>query len=238
MIRLLKDYRGTRRNLPFARVLLATVVAGAFVVGATLGLGLWTSMHSGNEVLDLMTVGVSEPATSATDENSAATPTVAWASPLEAPGRRVPVTSPVTAALRGDVADTPPALPAVSGAAGTEEAVVMFDGRPLRRVKALRMKTTAYSPDARSCGKWADGITASGYSVWTNGGKLVAADTSVLPFGTIVSIPGYHGGKPVPVLDRGGAIKNRRLDLLYPTHEAALQWGVQDLDVVVWEYAD
>jgi 3D (Asp-Asp-Asp) domain-containing protein len=113
-----------------------------------------------------------------------------------------------------------------------------FDGRPLRRVRQITMLTTAYSPDARSCGKWADGFTASGYSVWTHGMKLVAADTRVLPFGTLVSIPGYNGGRPVPVLDRGGKIKGNRLDLLYPTHEIARQWGAQRLTVDVWEYAD
>ncbi len=116
--------------------------------------------------------------------------------------------------------------------------VPTFDGRPLRAVKTMRMLTTAYSPDERSCGAFADGITASGYSVWTNGMKLVAADTSLLPFGSIVSVPGYHGGRPVPVLDRGGRIKGGRLDLLYPTHETALKWGAQRLDVTVWEYAD
>jgi 3D (Asp-Asp-Asp) domain-containing protein len=115
---------------------------------------------------------------------------------------------------------------------------VTFDGRPLRRVRQMTMLTTAYSPDAKSCGKWADGFTASGYSVWTNGMKLVAADTRILPFGTLVSIPGYNGGRPVPVLDRGGKIKGNRLDLLYPTHDIALQWGVQRLTVDVWEYAD
>ena len=116
--------------------------------------------------------------------------------------------------------------------------VPTFDGRPLRAVKTMRMLTTAYSPDERSCGAFADGITASGYSVWTNGMKLVAADTKLLPFGTIISVPGYHGGRPVPVLDRGGRIKGGRLDLLYPTHETALKWGAQRLDVTVWEYAD
>jgi len=113
-----------------------------------------------------------------------------------------------------------------------------FNNRPLRRVRQITMLTTAYSPDEKSCGKWADGYTASGYSVWTNGMKLVAADTSILPFGTIVTIPGYHDGRPVPVLDRGGKIKGRRLDLLYPTHQAALKWGAQRLTVDVWEYAD
>ena len=102
----------------------------------------------------------------------------------------------------------------------------------------MSMHVTAYSPDARSCGKWADGRTASGFSVWTNGMKLVAADTKVLPFGTVITVPGYNGGQPVPVLDRGGQIKGARLDVLYPTHEIARIWGRRDLEVAVWEYAD
>lgn len=113
-----------------------------------------------------------------------------------------------------------------------------FNGRLIRPAQRLTMLVTAYSPDERSCGDFADGITASGYSVWTNGMKLVAADTSVLPFGSLVSVPGYDNGEVVPVLDRGGAIKGNRLDVLYPTHERALKWGVQELEVTVWEYAD
>ncbi len=113
-----------------------------------------------------------------------------------------------------------------------------FNGRPVRPSRTVRMMVTAYSPDARSCGAFADGITASGYSVKTNGMRLVAADTALLPFGTMLSIPGYDDGYIVPVLDRGGAIKGDHLDALFPTHEAALQWGVQYLDVTIWEYAD
>jgi len=113
-----------------------------------------------------------------------------------------------------------------------------YDGRPIRPVRTMTMLTTAYSPDRRSCGRWADGKTASGFSVFTNGMRMVAADTRLLPFGTLVSIPGYHNGQPVPVLDRGGAIKGHRLDLLYPTHAMARQWGAQRLEVVIWEYAD
>lgn len=122
----------------------------------------------------------------------------------------------------------------VNGKAWTGE---VFDYKPIRRVSTRTMKTTAYSPDEKSCGKWADGITASGKSVWMNGGRLVAADRAI-PFGTLMTIPGYNGGKPVQVWDRGGAIKGNRLDLLYPTHEIALQWGVQDLPVVFWEFVE
>jgi 3D (Asp-Asp-Asp) domain-containing protein len=138
-----------------------------------------------------------------------------------------------------DVAAAPdPSLPAVAGTSVPLVTRPMYNGRPIRPVRTMHMLVTAYSPDERSCGKFADGFTASGYSVWTNGMKLVAADTRLLPFGTIITIPGYHDGKPVPVLDRGGKIKGHRLDVLYPTHEVALKWGVQKLDVTVWEYAD
>lgn len=113
-----------------------------------------------------------------------------------------------------------------------------FNGRPVRPARTITMKVTAYSADAASCYPFADGQTATLHSVEANGGFLVAADTDLLPFGTMLSIEGYNDGKVVPVLDRGGAIKGNRLDLLFPSHEAALQWGVKTLDVVVWEYAD
>ncbi len=126
----------------------------------------------------------------------------------------------------------------VSQAPVQKEEIRWFNNRPIRPARTMSMLVTAYSPDERSCGKWADGITASGYSVWTNGMKSVAADTSILPFGSLVSIPGYDNENVVPVLDRGGAIRGNRLDVLYPTHERALQWGVQRLEVTIWEYAD
>jgi len=113
-----------------------------------------------------------------------------------------------------------------------------FNGRPVRPVRTMKMLVTAYSPDERSCGPSADGTTASGYSVWTNAMKMAAADTTLLPFGTLISVPGYDGNAVVPVLDRGGAIKGHRLDMLYPTHEQARAWGAQHLEITVWEYAD
>lgn len=118
------------------------------------------------------------------------------------------------------------------------QATRTFNGRPIKPVRTIRMLVTAYSPDSRSCGKFADGITASGYSVWTNGGKLVAADTRILPFGSLLSVPGYDSGEIVPVLDVGGKIKGHRLDLLFPTHAQARKWGKKWLDVVVYDYAD
>jgi 3D (Asp-Asp-Asp) domain-containing protein len=137
-------------------------------------------------------------------------------------------------------AAAPPARDSIAGEVLREAAgeARLFDGRPLRLVRTIRMRVTAYSPDERSCGASADGITASGYSVYTNGGALVAADPKVLPLGSIVRVPGYDGGSCVPVLDVGGAIKGARLDVLFPTHEEAMAWGVRDLEVEVWDFDD
>lgn len=113
-----------------------------------------------------------------------------------------------------------------------------FNGRPVKQLRTMRMLVTGYCPCSVCCGKHADGRTAAGYSVFTNGGKLVAADTRLLPFGSLLQVPGYAGEQVVPVLDRGGKIKGPRLDLLFPTHQLARQWGKQWLDVAVFEYAD
>ncbi len=120
----------------------------------------------------------------------------------------------------------------------TDTELRWFNGRPVRPARTVMFKVTAYSPDARSCGASADGQTATLHSVETNGMRLVAADTRVLPFGSMLTVPGYAGDAVVPVLDRGGAIKGQRLDLLFATHEDALQWGVKVIPVTIWEYAD
>lgn len=93
-----------------------------------------------------------------------------------------------------------------------------------------RMRVTAYCPCEKCCGKFSDGITASGKAVTYNGGKFVAAPPS-FPFGTVMDIPGY--GR-VEVMDRGGKIKGDRLDVFFPTHQEALNWGVQHLEVQIY----
>ncbi len=167
------------------------------------------------------------------------------ASAIHAKTGRLPLTPPLAAIETYHAHPTPRSAPAVEQIAPTLAisnknyvGVRYFNGRPARPVRTVWITVTAYSPDHRSCGEHADGITASNKSVWTNAMKLVAADTSILPMGTMLSIPGYDDGRIVPVLDRGGAIKGARLDVLFPSHDEALQWGVQRLPVTIWEYAD
>ena len=119
-----------------------------------------------------------------------------------------------------------------------DQSIRWFDGKAARPARVIYMTVTGYSPDERSCGKFADNKTATMYSVWTNGMNLVAADPTVLPYWSMVSIPGYAGNDIVPVLDCGGAIKGNRIDLLYPTHEIARKWGVRQVPVTVWEFIE
>lgn len=113
-----------------------------------------------------------------------------------------------------------------------------FNGRPIRPARVMWMTVTAYTPGAESCWPSDDGMTATLHSVTTNAGCLVAADTSILPFGSLVSVDGYDAGSVVPVLDRGGKIRGHRLDLLMATVPEARAWGVRRIPVVIWEYAD
>ncbi|MEO6437055.1 MAG: 3D domain-containing protein [Tepidisphaeraceae bacterium] len=103
------------------------------------------------------------------------------------------------------------------------------------RTRILTMEVTAYCPCKKCCGPGAKGITASGRRVSHNNGLFVAADTSVLPFHTKLEIPGYAQGQAVPVLDRGGAIKGRKLDVFFPSHDEARQWGRRKIEVTVVE---
>ncbi|CAN5346583.1 hypothetical protein BH09PLA1_BH09PLA1_25480 [soil metagenome] len=105
----------------------------------------------------------------------------------------------------------------------------------LPHVRTVMMQVTAYCPCKKCCGPNAQGITASGKDISYNDGRFVAADTRNLPFGTKLIIEGYHNTQPVEVIDRGGAIKGDKLDVFFPTHQEALEWGRQTIEVKIVE---
>ncbi len=98
--------------------------------------------------------------------------------------------------------------------------------------KIVQMRVTAYCPCEKCCGQYADGITASGHKIQPNE-TFVAADKRY-PFGTEMVIHGYNNDQSVKVLDRGGAIQNNHLDIFFPSHQEALNWGVKYLDVKIF----
>jgi 3D (Asp-Asp-Asp) domain-containing protein len=97
--------------------------------------------------------------------------------------------------------------------------------------KRLRMRVTGYCPCSQCCCDFSDGITANKHRIQP-GDVFVAAD-KLYPFGTKMEIEGYNSSQAVKVMDRGGAIKGNRLDLFFHTHQQALEWGVQHLDVLI-----
>ena len=98
--------------------------------------------------------------------------------------------------------------------------------RPSLRTVAV-YRCSAYCPCEICCGEYADGITASGKPAK---GFFVAAPHKI-PFYTRLVVPGYAGGLPVPVLDRGSAIKEGRLDVFFNSHQEAKNWGIKYLEV-------
>jgi 3D (Asp-Asp-Asp) domain-containing protein len=169
-------------------------------------------------MLVMMSVGAERPAPPSRDRGVVGSPALGTT--------ERPVTGLAVASLSSSELMQDDAAPALSSSSSTMSASVS---------RTMWMEVTAYCPCTRCCGPRAQGITASGHPVTHNAGRFVAADTSVLPFGTRVSIPGYHDATPVPVLDRGGAIKGAKLDLYFPTHDQALQWGRQWVMVTVSE---
>lgn len=141
--------------------------------------------------------------------------------------------------LSGSGAETELASDTLLAAEKQEEEATADVGVPSAEAspgyRVVWMEVTAYCACTHCCGPNAQGITASGRPVSHNRGRFVAADTRLLPFHTKLSIPGYHGGELVPVLDRGGAIKGNKLDVYFDSHQTAKQWGRRWLPVRVYE---
>lgn len=93
----------------------------------------------------------------------------------------------------------------------------------------LETEVTAYCGCEICCGSYSDGITASGYKI-RSGDRLIAAPRP-FQFGTKMFIPGYGMAS---VEDRGGAITKNRLDVYFDSHEKALEWGRQVLQVTIY----
>ncbi len=91
--------------------------------------------------------------------------------------------------------------------------------------KAINMVSTAYTPYDSGC----SGVTASGMAASKG---VAAVDTSVIPFGTKLYIPGY--GIAVAA-DTGGAINGNRIDLCYNTISEAYGWGRRTVTVYILE---
>lgn len=93
-------------------------------------------------------------------------------------------------------------------------------------VYAGEFSITAYCPCSICCGKWADGMTATGIPAEPG---IVAVDPDVIPLGSIVVI----GCQEYMAADTGSGVKGMHIDICTDSHDAAVAFGVQAADVWV-----
>ena len=87
---------------------------------------------------------------------------------------------------------------------------------------------TAYCPCEECCGKWADGLTATGLPA---GLGIVAVDPDVIPLGSTVVI----NGQRYLAADTGGAVRGFHVDICLSAHQEAVEFGVQSETVWILE---
>ena len=85
---------------------------------------------------------------------------------------------------------------------------------------------TAYCPCAECCGRWADGVTASGLPA-TPG--VVAVDPEVIPLGSTAVIDGQR----YLAADTGSGVEGLHIDICMGSHEETVAHGVRTADVWV-----
>lgn len=100
----------------------------------------------------------------------------------------------------------------------------------------IKFTATGYCPCSKCCGK-TNGITSSG-------AKAQAGVTVAMPkgysFGTKLLIKDtnenlLNGGETYVVQDRGGAIKNNKIDIFFNSHSEALKFGKRTVYLKVME---
>lgn len=93
-------------------------------------------------------------------------------------------------------------------------------------------KLTSYCACEKCCGYWAtirplddngEPIVYTASGAIARQGVTVAADTSILPFGTVILI----GGEEFTVQDVGGGVDGKHIDIYFDDHQAAREFGVR-----------
>ena len=85
---------------------------------------------------------------------------------------------------------------------------------------------TAYCPCSECCGRWADGLTATGMPA---GPGIVAVDPEVIPLGSTVIIDGLK------YLAADVGVSGKHVDIAVSSHEQAVELGVRSEKVWVCE---
>lgn len=102
------------------------------------------------------------------------------------------------------------------------------------KLRQITMIATHYTSRCDGC----SGVTATGIDVkdtiYTNGLRIIAVDNAVISLGSIVRVE-YADGTTFKAIagDVGGAIKNRRIDVLVASESEAYRLGKQTVTVTI-----
>lgn len=96
-------------------------------------------------------------------------------------------------------------------------------------------RATAYCPCVKCCGIWSaehpdrgdDYVQRTSSGTIPEEGRTIAADWDVLPEGSEVILDGHS----YIVEDRGGAVKGNSIDIFFESHEAAVEFGIQEVEL-------
>lgn len=116
----------------------------------------------------------------------------------------------------------------------------LIDSSSVEGNNTITMVATYYTAQCTGC----TGRTASGYKLaegqtTVDGYRIVAADTNILPLHSKIKITNPDGSSyKAIVMDRGGAIKGNKLDVLTTTKNEAYRNGKHDVKVEVLSYGD
>lgn len=98
----------------------------------------------------------------------------------------------------------------------------------VKKYVTMKVKTTGYCNCSRCCGQWAGGPTASGTK--PKQGRTIAVDRNLISLGTKVEI----GNKMYVAEDTGSAIKGKKIDIYYSSHNRAMSHGVKYQNIKVY----
>lgn len=113
--------------------------------------------------------------------------------------------------------------------------IVLESGETFQYIYGDISHVTSYCPCATCCDTYT-GYTHSGrYLLDEENPKVLAADTTRYPIGTVIFVPGYG---IATVEDTGGAIDDRDLDIYIPDHGTAWNWGAVDTIVYIIAFGE
>ena len=133
-----------------------------------------------------------------------------------------------------------------------EDKLLSRGGHSFEFARSFYVEATAYCPGtpgsgcppdeqghALCTGSYNDGYTAGGSRAVAGDGSLenphiIAVDSAVIPFHTLVYLEGYGFAR---ALDRGGAIQGLRIDILFDRHADAVEFGRRQVKLYLFPHA-